>query len=81
MYLLKCENEFIRYAGVVELDFVIPNKSINQIDLSKDISMNNFLVELGSMDDGLELAEIIGCDFMKEIKMVIDLGEMNIQIN
>lgn len=65
--------------GIGGIEFVY-TKSIDEIKISEEITIGNFLVELGSMDYGLELDGIIGYDFMKEIGLVIDLKQFNISI-
>ncbi|MBE1553913.1 hypothetical protein [Sporosarcina limicola] len=65
--------------GIGGTEFVY-SKHIDQIYLTRDISISNFLVELGSMDYGLEIDGIIGYDFMKEIGVVIDLHKMNMHL-
>lgn len=63
--------------GIGGLEFVY-TKNIDQIVISEQIKTNNFLVELGSMDYGLDIDGIIGYDFMKEIELVIDLKTFHI---
>ncbi|WP_033827572.1 retropepsin-like aspartic protease [Bacillus andreraoultii] len=65
--------------GIGGIEFVY-TKSIDKIKISEEIAISNFLVELGSMDYGLELNGIIGYDFMKEVGLVIDLKKFNISI-
>ncbi|MDQ0220664.1 retropepsin-like aspartic protease [Peribacillus cavernae] len=65
--------------GVGGAEFVY-TKQMDQIYLSQDISTSNFLIELGSMDYGLEIDGIIGYDFMRKTGIVIDLNKMNIHI-
>ena len=65
--------------GVGGTEFVY-TKQIDQICLSKDISISDFLVELGSMDYGLEIDGIIGYDFMKKVGIVIDLNKLSLHI-
>lgn len=61
--------------GVGGAEFVY-TKQIDQIYLTNDISLSNFLVEFGSMDYGLEIDGIIGYDFMKEIGVIINLDKL-----
>lgn len=63
--------------GVGGLEFVY-TKNIDQIVISEKIKTNNFLIELGSMDYGLDIDGIIGFDFMKEVGLVIDLKSFQI---
>lgn len=65
--------------GVGGIEFVY-TKNIDQIAITEDINITNFLIELGSMDYGLEIDGIIGYDFMKEAGLVIDLKQYNISI-
>lgn len=63
--------------GVGGLEFVY-TKNIDQIIINDDIAIQNFLVELGSMDYGLEIDGIIGYDFMKRLGLIIDLQQLSI---
>ncbi|RXJ04438.1 hypothetical protein DS745_03365 [Anaerobacillus alkaliphilus] len=65
--------------GVGGLEFVY-TKNIDQISINNEITIQNFHVELGSMDYGLEIDGIIGFDFMKEVGLIIDLKQFNISI-
>lgn len=58
--------------GVGGIEFVY-TKNIDQIVISAEIKTSDFLVELGSMDYGLDIDGIIGYDFMREVGLVIDL--------
>ena len=66
--------------GVGGLEFVY-TKDIDQISINDEIEVQNFHVELGSMDYGLEIDGILGYDFMKEVGLTIDLQQLNISIN
>src|SRR5699024_1661600 len=63
--------------GIGGIEFVY-TKNIDKIGISKEITVTNFLIELGSMDYGLELDGIIGYDLMKEVGLVIDLKRYKI---
>src|SRR5699024_2003566 len=63
--------------GIGGLEFVY-TKNIDWIVISNEIKTNNFLIELGAMDYGLDIDGIIGFDFMKEVELVIDLKAFNI---
>lgn len=63
--------------GVGGLEFVY-TKNIDQITISNDIKIDNFNVELGSMDYGLEIDGIIGYDFLKHLGLVIDLNTLKL---
>ncbi|MCT8138518.1 retropepsin-like domain-containing protein [Anaerobacillus sp. CMMVII] len=65
--------------GVGGLEFVY-TKNIDEISINDEILIQNFHVELGSMDYGLEIDGIIGFDFMKEVGLIIDLKQFNISI-
>lgn len=65
--------------GVGGLEFVY-TKNIDQITIHDEISIQNFNVELGSMDYGLEIDGIIGYDFMKEVGLIIDLQELRLSL-
>ncbi|MEQ6378598.1 retropepsin-like aspartic protease [Bacillaceae bacterium S4-13-56] len=65
--------------GVGGLEFVY-TKNIDQISINDGIAIQNFLVELGSMDYGLEIDGIIGYDFMKKVGLIIDLQQLNISV-
>ncbi|MCT8138472.1 retropepsin-like domain-containing protein [Anaerobacillus sp. CMMVII] len=65
--------------GVGGLEFVY-TKNIDEISINDEIAIQNFHVELGAMDYGLEIDGIIGFDFMKEVGLIIDLKQFNISI-
>lgn len=65
--------------GVGGLEFVY-TKNIDRISIQDEIEIQNFNVELVSMDYGLEIDGIIGYDFMKEVGLGIDLQRCNISI-
>ncbi|MCH1627473.1 retropepsin-like aspartic protease [Ferdinandcohnia quinoae] len=65
--------------GVGGLEFVY-TKNIDRVFIQDEIEIQNFNVELGSMDYGLEIDGIIGYDFMKEVGLVIDLQRLHISI-
>jgi hypothetical protein len=51
-------------------------KNLDQISIHDEIAIQNFNVELGSMDYGLEIDGIIGYDFMKEVGLIIDVQRL-----
>lgn len=63
--------------GVGGLEFVY-TKNVDQIAITQEIKINNFFIELGSMDYGLEMDGIIGYDLMKMLSLVIDLEQFGI---
>lgn len=65
--------------GVGGLEFVY-TKNIDQISIHNEIVIQNFNVELGSMDYGLEIDGIIGYDFMKEVGLIIDLQRLSLSL-
>lgn len=65
--------------GVGGLEFVY-TKNIDEIAITEEIKISNFLIELGSMDYGLKIDGIIGYDLMKTLSLVIDLEQFNIFI-
>lgn len=44
-----------------------------------DAKLQNFQIEIGAMDYGLELDGIIGFDFMRELGLIIDTKNMKIR--
>jgi hypothetical protein len=67
----------IRGVGGVEYVYV---KSFEKIILG-NISQDNFQVEIGNMDYGLEIDGILGFDFIKSSKLVIDSKELLVYIS
>ncbi|WP_416150706.1 retropepsin-like aspartic protease [Salipaludibacillus sp. HK11] len=65
--------------GVGGLEFIY-TKKIGEIAIADGIRISNFLIELGSMEYGLEIDGIIGYDFMKEVGLVIDLKQFNLSV-
>lgn len=68
-----------RIQGVGGLEFVY-TKNIDCITIAEEIYIRNFLIELGSMDYGIEIDGIIGYDFMKEVGLIIDLKKFDLSI-
>lgn len=65
--------------GVGGLEFIY-TKNIDQIFIHDEIAIQNFNVELGSMDYGLEIDGIIGYDFMKKVGLIIDLQRLSLSL-
>ena len=62
----------IRGVGGVEYVYV---KSFDQIEFG-EISQENFQVEIGNMDYGMEIDGILGFDFISSARLVIDTKTM-----
>ncbi len=43
-----------------------------------DHGLDNFELEIGEMDDGFQLGGILGMDFLREARAVIDLDRLTI---
>lgn len=65
--------------GIGGLEFVY-SKKMDQIIVNEEIKVNHFLIELGSMDYGIEIDGIIGYDFMRKVGLVIDLGQPSLHL-
>ncbi|OMF25623.1 hypothetical protein BK133_21265 [Paenibacillus sp. FSL H8-0548] len=67
----------IRGIGGVEYVYT---KIIDSIAIGESV-VQDFQVEIGSMDYGLEMQGIIGFDLLKRVGAKIDVGEMEIMVN
>ena len=61
-------------SGIGGSEFVY-KKFMDSINMS-DLNLDNFKVEIGVMDYGFEINGIIGIDFLKSVRAVIDLDKM-----
>jgi predicted aspartyl protease len=61
-------------SGVGGSEFVF-FKTIETIEVN-DLKINNFQVDIGIMDYGLEIDGIVGMDFLLQTKGIIDLNEL-----
>lgn len=69
------ENDIIEaISGVGGSEFVY-KKYVDSISIG-DLTLDNFKVEIGVMDYGFDINGIVGVDFLKSVKAVIDLDKM-----
>ncbi|GGN57855.1 hypothetical protein [Oceanobacillus indicireducens] len=66
----------IKIMEIAELPFI----EAFVIFRGKSLKLENVLIELSSMDYGVEMDGIIGYDLMKNLGLVIDLEQLNISI-
>lgn len=69
--------DIIRGVGGVEYVYT---KYLDSIIVDEAI-LNNFQVEIGNMDYGMEIDGILGFNFLKQAGAVIDTGEMQLKTN
>lgn len=69
--------DLIRGVGGVEYVYT---KYLDSIIVDKAI-LNDFQVEIGNMDYGMEIDGILGFNFLKQSGSVIDTGEMQLKTN
>ena len=67
----------IRGVGGIEYVYV---KNFEKISLGK-IFQENFQVEIGKMEYGLEIDGILGFDFIQSSKLVIDSKELQVFVS
>lgn len=67
----------IRGVGGVEYVYV---KNFDLLQFG-EISQNNFEVEIGNMDYGIEIDGILGFDFIRSANLVIDTNKMLVYIS
>lgn len=67
--------DIIRGVGGVEYVYT---KDLDSIIVGEAI-LNNFQVEIGNMDYGMEIDGILGFNFLKQAGAVIDTGEMQLK--
>ncbi|MDQ3248696.1 MAG: retropepsin-like domain-containing protein [Chloroflexota bacterium] len=65
-----------RIGGVGGAEFVF-TKQVEQISIG-ELAVNNFIIEIGAMDYGIEIDGIVGMDFLTQVKATIDLSRFEI---
>lgn len=63
-------------SGIGGTEFVYI-KSIDSIEIG-ELKLNNFNVEIGTMDYGFDINGIVGMDFLRETGAIIDLNNMRL---
>ncbi|MNI70703.1 hypothetical protein D3C73_1265310 [compost metagenome] len=69
--------DIIRGVGGVEYVYT---KYLDAVTVDEAI-LNDFQVEIGNMDYGMEIDGILGFNFLKQAGAVIDTGEMQLKTN
>lgn len=64
-------------SGVGGVEFVY-KKKVDCLELG-ELRIEDFTIEVGVMDYGFELNGIVGMDFLRKVRAVIDLNEMKIK--
>ncbi|HBL56151.1 MAG TPA: hypothetical protein EYO46_00060 [Candidatus Lambdaproteobacteria bacterium] len=67
-----------RITGVGGKEFVFI-KNLDRVTLG-ELAVQNFKVEIGTMDYGFPIDGILGLDFLSEVGAIIDLKEFEIHI-
>lgn len=75
---ITIENDDIIEAisGVGGSEFVY-KKNVDSIALG-DLKLSGFIIEVGVMDYGFDINGILGMDFLKRVRAVIDLDKMEV---
>ncbi len=73
----ELEDEMHRIRGVGGTEFVFA-KQLGQVDVG-NLIIQNFDVEVGFMDYGFELHGILGLNFLRSTKAVIDLNTLELK--
>lgn len=77
--LIAEENDMIyRITGVGGSEFVF-SKKVNSIKIGNTV-VNDFPLEIGAMDYGFDLNGIIGLDFLEEIKAIINIDQLLLEV-
>ena len=70
-------DEIRRIRGVGGAEFVFTRK-IDRIEAG-ELAAEGFIAEVGGLMYGFDLDAIIGCDFLRRVGAVVDLGRMEIR--
>lgn len=66
-----------RIRGVGGSEFVFA-KRVDRLSLG-DLQVNNFVIEVGAMGYGIDMAGIVGMDFLTQVGAVIDLSQLEVR--
>ncbi len=72
------EDEMHRIRGVGGTEFVF-SKQLERIRVG-DLLMTDFQIEVGWMDYGFDIQGILGLDFLRATRAVIDLGTLEFRV-
>jgi hypothetical protein len=65
-----------RILGVGGAEFVY-TKKVDKLHVG-DLIVEDFTIELGAMDYGFEMDGILGLDFLRSVRAIIDLGALTL---
>ena len=71
------EDKLRRIAGVGGAEYVF-EKKIDRLSVG-ELSLESFTVEIGALDYGFEINGIIGLDFLRTTRSLIDLAELDLR--
>jgi predicted aspartyl protease len=66
-----------RIRGIGGAEFVF-SKRVDRLSLGK-IQVNDFVIEVGAMDYGIDMDGIVGMDFLMQVGALIDLSQMEVR--
>jgi len=66
-----------RIRGIGGAEFVF-SKRVDSLSLGT-LQVNDFDIEVGAMDYGIEIDGIVGLDFLMQVSAVIDLSQLEVR--
>ncbi len=75
MYI-EPDDPILEIHGVGGVEYVV-EKWMGSVQLG-ELQANNLRIEVGAMQDGLDIDAILGMDFLLETRAVIDLGRLTL---
>jgi predicted aspartyl protease len=66
-----------RIRGIGGAEFVF-SKRVDRISLG-ELQVNDFVIEVGAMDYGIDMDGIVGMDFLMQVGALIDLSQMEVR--
>ena len=73
----EADDPIHRVRGIGGAEFVF-SKRIDSLSLG-ELQVNDFDVEVGAMDYGIEMDGIVGLDFLMQVGAIIDLSQLEVR--
>ena len=73
----EADDPIHRVRGIGGAEFVF-SKRIDSLSLG-ELQVNDFDVEVGAMDYGIEMDGIVGLDFLMQVGAIIDLSQLGVR--
>ena len=73
----EADDPIHRIRGVGGAEFVF-SKQVDRLSLG-ELQVSDFAIEVGAMDYGMDIAGIVGMDFLTQVDGVIDLSRLEVR--